>query len=73
MKKTKLLSELKLTLEQGLKENGHTKTSKIRITCDGDIVTIQGKVKSYYQKQMVLSVVKKLGGFMEIKDDVIVD
>ena len=73
MKKTKLVSELRLALEQGLRANGHTRTGKIQVGYDGEVIFVEGKVKSYYQKQMVFNVVKKIVGMAEIRDDVTVD
>lgn len=72
MKKTKLVSELRVALEKGLKENGHTKMKKIKISCDSQQVFIQGKVSNYYAKQMILEVVKQIASGLEIKDGVIV-
>jgi len=73
MKKTKLVSEIRLALEKGLKENGHTKMGKIQVECNGNKISIRGQVKTYYQKQMVITVVKQIGGvFFEISDDVTV-
>lgn len=73
MKKTKLLSELRVSLEQELRENGYTKTGKIEICCDGNTFVIRGKAKSYYQKQMAFNIAKRIGQGVEIKDDLTVD
>ena len=73
MKKTKLISQLRLELEKGLKDNGHTRMKKIEISCMGTEIVIRGKVESYYAKQMVLSVVKRIVGGMTIMDNVSVD
>ncbi len=72
MKKTKLLSELRVTLEQALRENNHTKTGKIEICCDGNAFVIRGRAKNYYQKQMAFIIAKRLGSGVEIKDDITV-
>ena len=69
MKKTKVISQLKVVLEQGLKTNGHR---KIQITCDGIGVAVYGTVRSYYEKQMVLTTIQKIGGSVEIKDNLTV-
>jgi len=73
MKKTKLLSELRVSLEQELRNNNHTKTGKIEICCDGNTVVVRGRTKNYYQRQMAVSIVKRLGCGLEIKDDLKVD
>lgn len=73
MKKTKLISEIRMALEKGLKENGHTKTGKIRVESEDGMIFVRGTVKTYYQKQMVLSVMKQVGGFPEITEDITVE
>lgn len=72
MKKTKLISEVRIALEKGLKENSHTKTEKIRVEVEGSKIFVRGIVRSYYQKQMVLAVMKQVGCLSEITEDIIV-
>jgi hypothetical protein len=67
----KLASELALAVERELKENGHTRTVKIEIECDCDSISIGGKVTTYYRKQMILEVVRKIvNKQIAIKDNV---
>lgn len=73
MKKTKLVSDIRLALEEGLKENGYLRKTKIRIDFDGDKIFVRGTVKTYYQKQMVLLVMKKVGVLSSITEDIIVE
>lgn len=66
-----LASELALAVEKELKENGHTRTVKIEIECDCDSISIGGKVSTYYSKQMILTVVRKIvNKQIAIKDNV---
>lgn len=73
MKKTKLVSDIRIALEKGFKENGHLRKAKIRIDFDGDKIFVRGTVRTYYQKQMVLSVMKQVGVLSTIAEDIIVE
>lgn len=69
--KTQLAADLTLAIERELKENGHTRTVKLEIECDCDSISIGGNVTSYYRKQMILEVVRKIvKKQMSIKDNV---
>lgn len=72
MKKTKLISALTLALEQELKSNGHIRLAKIKIGWNGSLF-INGRVKSYFHKQVILEIAIKKFGQIEIVDGVTVD
>jgi len=55
-----LATDLALAIEQELKENGYTRTTKLEIECDCDSISVGGKVTSYYKKQIILELVKRI-------------
>lgn len=71
MKKTKLIFDLALAIDQELKACGYN--MKIQIIWRDGVIFVNGRVRSYHHKQVILSKVIKKAGGAEIRDDVIVD
>lgn len=61
-----LPSALALRVDQAIKTNPYVNGRTLRFETEGSRVVLQGKVQSYFQKQMAQEVIRKVEGVEEI-------
>ncbi|HEY2411135.1 MAG TPA: BON domain-containing protein [Pirellulaceae bacterium] len=55
-------------VDQALQTNPYVNGRLLRFETEGSRVVLQGKVKSYFQKQMAQEVIRKVAGVEEIEN-----
>jgi len=55
-------------VDQALQTNPYVNGRLLRFETEGSRVVLQGKVKSYFQKQMAQEVIRKVSGVEEIEN-----
>lgn len=75
MKKATLLqTQLLKAIKEELENNHHTRRLNLQISIDGNVLRVYGMASTYFQKQMVCTVITGLcrGAFFELENQVVV-
>src|SRR6188768_162235 len=66
LKSSSFEPNLAARVDQALQTNPYVSGRTLRFETEGSRVVLQGKVKSYFQKQMAQEVIRKVAGVEEI-------
>lgn len=73
MKKATLLqTQLLKAIKEELKTNHHTRRLNLEIAITGNVLTVNGVAATYFQKQMVCTVISSVCREVELENQVVV-